>query len=164
MAKPLLRANNEIERLYRTHFAAVYRVCFAYMGAAADAEDAAADTFVKLIRSAPAFDGEEHEKAWLIRTASNVCKDALRHWWRRREDLDDHADTPAPERDEAHARVLDAVRLLPDRYKTPVILYYYHGHGTKEIAHILKLPEGTVRHRLYAARKLLKTKLEGELQ
>lgn len=35
-------------------------------------EDAVQDTFIQLIKSGPAFDSEEHEKAWLIRTASGV--------------------------------------------------------------------------------------------
>lgn len=83
MSKSLLRTDKEIAEIYKRHSKTVYRVCFAYMKNPADTEDAVQDTFFQLIKSGPAFESEEHEKAWLIRTATNICKNVLRHWWRR---------------------------------------------------------------------------------
>ena len=84
MSNSLLRTDKEIAEIYTRHSKTVYRVCFAYMKNPADTEDAVQDTFFQLIKSGPAFESEEHEKAWLIRTASNICKDVLRHWIRCR--------------------------------------------------------------------------------
>ena len=63
---------------------------FVRMANTADTEDAVQDTFFQLIKTGTAFESEEHEKAWLNRTATNICKNVLRNWWRRRENLDDY--------------------------------------------------------------------------
>jgi len=124
----------------------------------ADTEDAVQDTFIQLIRSGPAFESTEHEKAWLIRTAANICKNNLRHWWRKREDIDDFYDLPGSEKvgtDDVFQAVMD----LPDKYKAVVYLYYYEGYSSVEIAGILQRPQSTVRNYLHEARALLKERL-----
>ncbi|MCL1788927.1 MAG: RNA polymerase sigma factor [Oscillospiraceae bacterium] len=151
---------DSIEKIYQRHVKTVYRVCFTYMKNAADTEDATADTFVKLLKSRPAFTNEEHEKAWLIRTAGNVCKDKLKHWWRNREDIDSYSQLPAPLKTESgEPDVTEAVLNLPDKYKTVVYLYYYEGYTTVEISKTLKKPQSTIRNYLHEARNLLKERL-----
>jgi RNA polymerase sigma-70 factor (ECF subfamily) len=127
----------------------------------ADTEDATSDVFVKLMRKGAIFQNAEHEKAWLIRTAINTCKDHLGHWWRRRADIDDYEDLQAD--DPFHIdETLKAVMELPVRYKDVVYLYYYEGYTSEEIAGILKKPQSTVRGHLREARNLLKGVLENE--
>ncbi len=148
----------EITEIYNRNKLTVYRVCFAYMKNTADTEDAVSDTFINMIKANPCFKSEEHEKAWLIRTAINVCKNVLRHWWRsKRADLNEAMDAEAPplEMDE----VLCAVRELPDKYKSVVYMYYYEGYSTVDIAKMLIRPQSTIRNYLSEARKLLKEKL-----
>jgi len=89
MAKSLQRTDKELAGLYERHVQTVYRVCFAYMKNADDAQDMLQETFVKLMKQSLVFNESEHEKAWLIRTAANLCKDSLKHWWRKRESLRD---------------------------------------------------------------------------
>ena len=158
MANSLLRTDKEIEEIYRRQSKTVYRVCFAYLKSAADAEDALQDTFLQLIRKGPAFESEEHEKAWLIRTASNICLNVLRHWWRKREDIDELYELAGPENKES-GDVLRAVMALPDRYRIVIYLYYYEGYSTVEIAKMLNRPESTVRNHLHEARARLKEAL-----
>ena len=158
MKNPLLRTDKEITELYARHKNTVYRVCFAYLKNPADTEDAVSETFFRLIKSAPAFESAEHEKAWLIRTASNVCKNQLKHWWRRREDIERIYDLPDRERIETND-VLEAVLALPNRYKAAVYLYYYEGYTGAEIAGILKKPQSTIRNHLREARAILKERL-----
>jgi RNA polymerase sigma-70 factor (ECF subfamily) len=161
VAKSLLRTDREITELYERHVKTVYRVCFAYMKNPADAEDCVSDTFVKLIKSGAAFESAEHEKAWLIRTASNACKDALRHRWRRHENLDDYEHLQGGE-NVGYDETFGAVADLPDRYKTVVYLCYYEGYSCVEIARMLGKPQSTVRSWLSEARKLLREKLGGD--
>ena len=161
MSDSLLRTDKEIAEIYARHGRTVYRVCFAYMKNPADTEDAVQDTFFQLIKSGPAFESEEHEKAWLIRTASNICKNALRHWWRRRENIDDFHDLPGSEGIKTD-EVLQAVMDLPNKYKAVVYLYYYEGYSSVEIAEILKKPQSTVRNYLHDARAILKERLGDE--
>jgi len=146
----------EFNEIYTRWFKTVYRVCFAYMKNPHDCEDMAADTFVKLIKTSPKFESHEHEKAWLIRTAVNVCKDNLKSSWRKRESLSEIKEAAAPfEIDEVAEVVLD----LPEKYKAVVLLYYYEGYSGDEIAKMLKKPASTVRNHLHEARKLLKERL-----
>ena len=156
-------SEKELAALYERHWKTVYRVCFAYMKNAMDTEDAVQETFFRLIRKNPRFASEEHEKAWLIRTASNICKDALKHWWRGHEDLDDHPELPGAESAETDS-VLRAVTELPEKYRPVIYLYYYDGYDSAEIAGILKKPKSTVRNYLHEARQILKERLGGELQ
>lgn len=158
MTKSLSRTDKEIAEIYSRHIKTIYRVCFAYMRNSADTEDAVQDTFVKMIRSGASFESEEHEKAWLIRTASNVCKDILKAWWRRRENLEDYEQlysTGGIEVDDT----LKAVMALPDKYKTVVYLYYYEGYTSVEIAEILRKSQSTIRNYLHEARKVLREQL-----
>lgn len=158
MPRSLLRTDKEIAEIYERHSKTVYRVCFAYMKNPMDTEDAVQETFVRLITKSPRLESEEHEKAWLIRTAANICKDELKHWWRKHENIDDHLDLQAedmPKTDD----VFQAVMQLPDKYKTVIYLYYYEGYDSVEIAKILKKPKSTIRNHLREARNLLKERL-----
>jgi len=167
MAKSLLRTDREIAEVYERNKKTVYRVCFAYMKNAADAEDAVQDTFFQLIKAGAGFESEEHEKAWLIRTATNISKNILRHWWRRRENLDDYENLRGNENIENGNIEIDdvfsAVMGLPDKYKTVVYLYYYEGYNSVEISKILDKPQSTIRNQLHEARSVLREKLGGDI-
>ncbi len=155
MKETLRRADKEITEIYMRQRQTVYRVCYAYMKNPADTEDAVQDTFVQMIRKGPVFENEEHEKAWLIRTAENVCRNVLRYWWRRHEDIDDHYDLQSPDHSEADS-LMQTVMALPDKYKTVVYLYYYEGYSSAEIAGMLGRPQSTIRNYMTEARRLLK--------
>lgn len=158
MSRSLLRTDKEIEEIYERHGMTVYRVCFAYMKNPVDTEDAVQETFFRLISNNPQFESEEHEKAWLIRTAANVCKDELKHWWRKHENIDDHLELQTEDTIKTD-EVFRAVMELPDKYKTVIYLYYYEGYDSAEIAGILKKHKSTIRNYLHEARNLLKERL-----
>ena len=158
MPRSLLRTDKEIAEIYERHSKIVYRVCFAYMKNPMNTEDAVQETIIRQTTKKPRLESEEHEKAWLIRTAANICKDELKHWWRKHENIDDHHDLQAediPKTDD----VFQAVMQLPDKYKTVIYLYYYEGYDSVEIAKILKKPKSTIRNHLHEARNLLKERL-----
>ena len=153
------RTGQELAELYYRHVDTVWRVCYSFMKNRADTEDMVQETFLRAYDVDKPFQSEEHEKAWLIVTASNLCKDALKRAWRRDEPLEEHLELIAPGRD---SQVLEAVLVLPERYKAAVYLYYYEGYSLKEIASILGCPQATVRTRLARARKQLKQMLGGD--
>lgn len=160
MANSLLRTDKEVAEIYQRHKNTIYRVCFAYMKNPVDAEDALQETFCRLIRAGGAFADKEHEKAWLIKVATNLCKNSLRHWWRRtvnleRQNLEENTE---PQID----GTLAAVLALPAKYKTVIYLYYYEGYNSTEIAKMLGKPQSTVRNHLSEARKALREKLGGD--
>ena len=152
-------------QFYARHVDTVYRVCYIRMKNQMDAEDAVQEVFLKAMQQPQLWTDDVHAKAWLIVTASNLCKNALRHWSRsKREEIDDWeaalGTTEAPDEDSA---VMSAVMSLPDQYKTVVYLYYYEGYSGAEIAGMLGKKESTVRSLLHRSRKLLDKKLGGEL-
>ena len=102
-------------------------------------------------------------KAWLIVTASNLCKDQLKRLYRHEEDLEQHTELAA-ESPPGENPVLEAILRLPMDYKTVVYLYYYEGYTTGEIAKALHCLQPTVRTRLARARKQLKLMLGGDLE
>ncbi|MBQ9278181.1 MAG: RNA polymerase sigma factor [Lachnospiraceae bacterium] len=158
MSKSKVRTDKEIEEIYMRHSNTIYRICFAYMKNHVDTEDAVQETFFKLIKSRPFFESKEHEKAWLIRTATNICKNILKHWWMKRENIDDFCNLQSSKKKETDD-ILNLVIELPEKYKTVVYLYYYEGYNSVEIAKIMKKPQSTIRNYLHEARAILKERL-----
>jgi len=163
MPDSLSRKDKEFSEIYNRHVDTVYRVCFMFLKNQSDTEDAVQDTFIKLMNYKGEFESEEHEKAWLIRTASNHCRDMLRHFWRKTVSLDvvqefgDDGDESFQIDD-----TLEKVLALPDKYKTVIYLYYYEGYKTQEIADMIGKPDATVRGYLRKGRELLKINLGGD--
>lgn len=161
MNTSLLRTSKDIEEIYDRHVDMIYLVCSAYMKNHADTEDMTQETFINLMKWNGEFQNAEHEKAWLLRTAINLCKNNLLHWWRKRSDIADYENLTSEPQFEID-ETLQAVMDLPERHKAVVLLHYYQGYKTDEIAQILKKPNSTVRNHLHEARKLLKGVLEHE--
>ena len=147
--------------IYERRFGMIYRVCFSYMKNAADTEDITADVFAKLLAKKIVFRDTEYEKAWLLRTAINMCKDHLKHWRRKNESLDGHGSSESADPFSGSV-VLESILALPERYRDVIYLYYYEGYAAEEIAGILKRPHSTIRGHLREARNLLKGVLENE--
>jgi len=153
------KISQSIEEVYEKHSGMIFKISFSYMKNAADAEDIVADVFVKLIKLNAKFQNDEHKKAWLLRTAINLCKNNLKHWRHKSIDIDECENLQG----ECQIKInetLKAVMELPERYKALIYLYYYEGYSTDEIAKILKKPQSTVRVHLHEARKILKGVLE----
>jgi len=153
--------SESFEAVYERHVNMLFRVALAYVKSRATAEDIVADAFLKLLKANVGFKSQEHEKAWLLRTTINLCKNHQKHWWNKRADIDDYQSLASSEefRDD---EVLKAVMELPERYKAAIYLYYYEGYDSKEIAEMLEKPRSTILNHLSEARKLLKGVLENE--
>lgn len=156
------RLNELIERYGHQ----ILRTAYMYLKDRQKAEDVSQEVFIKLYRNNPIFTSPDHEKAWLLRVTINLCKDQLKSFWSKRIVLDDTKegasmrDTSDIALDNEQARQLfHAVLSLPENFKTPIILYYYHGMTSAQIAKIISTPEATVRSRLKRGREKLKTKL-----
>ena len=160
MAEQAYDKNRGPREMYQEHCQTVYRVAFTYMKNSYDAEDAVQETFARLIRSGERFRSREKEKAWLIVTVSNVCKDMLRRHYRSDRALEDYQYLAAPphEIDET----MEAILRLPEKYKTVVYLFYYEGYTAPEIAQLLGRLPSTVNTQLRRGREQLKTLLEKE--
>ncbi len=144
--------------LVRKYENTVLRTALAMMKNMAEAEDVMQDVFLKLWEKHPAFESEEHEKAWLLRVTMNDCKSRFRSvWWKRTEGLPDVLPAETPE----ERNLLEAVDELPFKYRQVIHLYYYEGYSTAEIAEITEQKPSTVRSLMKRAREKLKDALEG---
>ena len=152
-------SDGDIVRIVETYSDMLLRIALNRVKTIPAAEDIVQGVFERLMRRRPIFESSEHEKAWLIRTAVNLCLTDLRTESR-------HGELPLNE-DVAQSfgedtfEVLDAVQTLPTPDRYAVYLYYYEGYGVKEIGKLLKEPDGTVSSRLSRARKKLRAILEG---
>ena len=151
----------EVERLVETYSDQLLRLSYSYLKSTEDAKDICQTVFLKLLEKPRTFASPEHERAWIIRTAANICKDVLKsHWRRTTVDIDAAGDVPAPQAEEGS--LLAAVGLLPPKYRAVIYLYYYEGYAAKEIAQMLGENPATVSTRLNRGRAKLKTMLESE--
>lgn len=154
-----MRTTKELTECYARHRKTVWNICYSYFLNPADTEDAVQDTFLRYMESNKTFSDENHEKAWLIVTAGNVCKDELKRARRKNVPLEQAGELPAAA--DEKTEVLSAVRALPDRQKTAVYLHYYEGYSCAEIAALLRRRESTVRSDLRRARLTLKARIGG---
>ena len=151
----------EAERLVYTYSDLILRLSYTYLKSTHDAEDICQTVFLKLLTSGQTFDSPAHEKAWIIRTTANACKDALRSTFRRRTvALEAAAATAAPEAPDS--AVLEAVMALPENYREAVYLHYFEGYSVREIAGLLGRSEAAVTAHLSRGRHQLRTTLGGE--
>ena len=136
----------------------VFRIAYTYLRDAADADDVTQDVFVKLLRREGSFESGEHLRNWLVRVCVNECRSLFRRPWRRVEDIEAYANSlrmPS----EGHAELLTSVMRLPEKYRVPLVLHYYVGLSTGEVAELLRLPGATARTRLARARGRLREML-----
>jgi len=63
-----------------------------------------------------------------------------------------------------YEELLKQVMDMPRKYKEIIILYYYEELSTRDISKVLRIPEGTVRSRLFRARTVLKSSIDGKIE
>ena len=151
----------EAERLVNTYADVFLRLSYTYLSNTHDAQDICQTVFLKLIERRPAFASSEHEKAWIIRTTINACKDHLKSHWRKTTvpiEAAQHVPAPAAE----PGSILASVNLLPPKYRAVIYLHYYEGYTAPEIAQLLGRLPSTVNTQLRRGREQLKTLLEKE--
>lgn len=138
---------------------ALFRHCFYVLHDETMAEDIAQDAFVKAYRQLNKYDAKKASfKAWLFTIATRLCLDELRR--NKPLSLENEElilDTnPGPYDRAIDQELYDAVVQLKPKYRTAIILHYWHGYSYQEIAEHLDTPIGSVRGWLSRAKKDLK--------
>ncbi len=147
--------DKQISEIYERNADRVYRLCFSYLKNREDALDAVQNTFYQMIRTEKKFDNTEHEKAWLLVTAGNICKNVLKHWWRKNVSIEE-SDSLAAGESPQDRELMMVILNLPLQYRIAVYLYYYEGYTSAEIGKIMGKSDTTVRWYLSKGRELLK--------
>lgn len=158
-----------IRYILETYSAPIIKLCYTYVRSKEDAEDIAQDVFVEMMQKNMMFDvdSKEYEKAWLMRTAINKCKNYLKTSRVRMtvplEDDYKQNDEALENIEKLDNTVLRAVMALPEKYRTPIHLYYISGYSIKEISSVTGVSTATVGTRLARGREALKKLLKGEI-
>lgn len=156
----------EFEDLLVDGASLAFRMAMGVLHNRADAEEVAQDALLKAYKSFHTLRERAAFRGWLARIAWRLALDRQRGT-RRREKREQASPNFVPQRDveqvaaasefETHlARAMDE---LPEKYRQTLILAAIEGYSTSEVASLLDLPEGTVKSRLFAARKILAEKL-----
>ena len=161
-------------RLYET---GVYRLALSIVGDPADATEITQETFISALRSLSSYQEKKSFKAWLYTIALNHSRSMIR----KRKSLArlrsvltaifkiDHQKQVLPEdaiiQNEKEAILWTALNQLDEKFRTVVLLRYFHELSITEISEILSVNEGTIHSRLHSARDKLRdalTQLDGE--
>ena len=139
-----------------------FRVAYGVLRHREDAEDVAQEAFAKAHRSFRQLRDRERFRAWLVRITWRMALDrqrSNRRRFRREQDMAiEPVAPPTPNRERA-AALWQAIDELPKRLRLVVVLAGIQGHDVREVSALLKLPEGTVKSRMFHARQRLRERL-----
>ncbi len=152
--------NGRAEMILTRFGDSILRYAYTYLHDMSDAEEVLQDTLVQFLKTAPEFESENHEKAWLLRVAANLSKNRIRY--NKLRETDELNDELVAEEREDLSFVWEAVKSLPVKYREVIHLFYHEGYQTAQIAKVLGRNESTVRSDLRRGREKLKEVLKGE--
>ncbi len=154
--------------LFGAFGADVARLCTRLLGRGADAEDASGETFLRARRAFDDYDPEKPFRGWLLAIAAHHAIDRLRRRATERrifapadiDTVDARAPGPSPLRGELDAerrqQVIEAMDVLPDRYRAPLVLRYYAELDYAAIGKSLDLTHAQVGMLLFRARRRMR--------
>jgi RNA polymerase sigma-70 factor (ECF subfamily) len=164
--------------LIELHGKAIYSFCYNLTNDKNDTDDLYQETFLKAMELSHKIDRNNNPKGFLISIAIKLWKNNCRKYaWRQRiapteefneEVINEYISISKSTiediiiSNELHNMVLNAVNTLDNKFKIPLYMFYTAEMSIKEIATALKIPQGTIKSRLYKARKTLKNILELE--
>lgn len=150
------------DELMRAHEDRVFAICLRMMRDRDAALDATQDVFLTVFRKADRYKEQAAFSTWLYRVAVNTCYDYLRRQQRKRtESLPEHLDPADPRSgDEFHSVELrpdieTALAGLTPEFRSAVVLVDLEGMSLEGAADTLEIPIGTVKSRVFRARKQL---------
>ncbi len=167
------RDQEALRLLFRRHERPVYSLLYRMLSNHEDAEEALAEVFVKVWRSAAGFKGDSKFTTWLFRIASNTARDVLRSRKARREvSIEDtvvdefqprhHTSSASPDpvrtalAVEDKARIVAAMGELSEDDRLLISLYHFQERDYDEIARVMDITSGNLKVKLFRARQRLK--------
>lgn len=144
---------NNIESIVYKYADMLFRICLVILKNEADAQDAVQETFLKYIQKTPILKNSEHEKAWLIKVATNLSKNML-----KRRTLYSNTEIESIkvlDSNEDTVGVFEILAKLPPKYSVVIALYYVDGYKVNEIAEFIGKTPSAVKMRLQKGRTLV---------
>lgn len=154
-------SNEEFVTYAEKYMDAIYRIAYSWTKNPDDANDVTQDVLIQLYKTTKEFESDSHMKNWLMKVTVNRCKMIFRSPWSKLEDIENYVETLGFE-EETHLDLFLAVMNMDKKYRVPLMLFYYEGYSTAEIASFLDIPEKTVSTRLFRAKGKLRDYLKEE--
>lgn len=168
--------HERFEKEFLPHLEALHSFAFHLCYNEEDADDLVQETFLKAFRFIDKFEEGTNAKAWLFKILKNAYINQYRKESKRptRVDYEDVAVYNEEEEGQVSSyydlredvfekmigdEVSTALNLLPEEFRTVILLCDIEGFSYEEISKIIEIPIGTVRSRLFRARNMLKEKL-----
>jgi RNA polymerase sigma-70 factor (ECF subfamily) len=164
--------DDHLEREFETRLmessTLAFRIAYSVLRHRQDAEDVAQEAFAKAYRSFHQLRDRDRFRAWLARMTFRLAIDRQRANRRRgahEEVVPDIAGAPGPtteqtaEARERSTHLWRAIDALPEKLRVVTVLAAIEGHDLAEVSRLLEVPVGTVKWRLFAARKELQESL-----
>lgn len=144
-------------RLIHKHKVSMYRVAKNILRNEQDIEDSIGDTILKAFTNISSLRRIETFKSWIISILVNQCYNILKK--KNREVITDELANNAAIYEDKYLNfeLTTAITTLDEDQRIVTILFYYEDMSLKEISKVLNIPEGTVKSRLFRAKKKLKT-------
>ena len=139
----------------------LYRVAYGLLLNRTDCADAVQEALLRAWEKRHTLKDESLFRTWLTRILINECYTLLRRR-KRAIPLDEVPEPVAPP--DADRELHDAIAHLDKKLRLPVVLHYMEGYSVGEVADMLRLPAGTIKTRLFKARKILRLQLIDEDQ
>jgi len=149
--------------LYEMYGERIFRYTFRMLGNRSDAEDATAETFLRVLRRSAELRADGAFRTWLFRIARNLCIDRLR----QHKLIELPADAQyggSEDRTALRITVQQALADLPTEYREPLVLCDLEDMPAREAAEVLKISVPALKSRLYRGRRALRDKLCGTLE
>ncbi|HHT36731.1 MAG: RNA polymerase sigma factor [Candidatus Wallacebacter cryptica] len=158
---------NSMAEIFEAHVDAAVRLAYMITHDWSTAEDAVQEAFIQAFRSIKSFKDGMAFKPWFSKIVINKSKRIKQKFRVDPEYIPNTEENPhlafSPEDqtlvNEESGFVYEAINQLDEKHRLPIILKYLSGLTEKEIAEVLKIPQSTVKSRLYTARQRLKTAL-----
>lgn len=149
--------------IYEMYGERIFRYTYRMLGNRSDAEDATAETFLRVLRRSAELRADGAFRTWLFRIARNLCIDKLRQ--HKLIDLpQDMVCSGSEERTALRITVQQALADLPTEYREPLILCDLEDMPAREAAEMLSISVPALKSRLYRGRRALRDKLGGTIE
>ena len=163
----MLSDEQAFQQVMETYSDYLLRIAYLYVKDWQVAEDIVQDSFLSYYVKFEQFEERASLKTYLVRIVINKCKDYLKSWSYRKQQLTNtfFQTKTDPQKMLQQAERLDiaeAILNLPIPLREVIIYYYYEELSVLEVANLLRISDNTVKTRMRRARQLLKEKLSSE--
>jgi len=134
----------------------LYRVSYAHLSQSCDRNDAVQECLCRAWQKRHQLKDACYMQTWVIRILINACHDIQRKRGREVPGPGDAWATLPAAPPDADVELHDALLRLEPALRVPIVLHYMEGYAIREIAQILRLPEGTIKTRMASGRRALK--------